>query len=84
MALLSLSKSKRARKGLRLGGGASKLRGGAMRVTKPTATEEEATPSIPEEAPVMAPPSSIPESIPEEPALVVEVAPVQVRTTERC
>ena len=76
VALLSLSKSKRARKGLRLGG-SKLLRGGAMRVTKPAAAEEEATPSIPEEAPVAVAPPAIPESIPEEPAAVVEEAPVQ-------
>ena len=37
VALLSLSKSKRARKGLRLG--SSKLRGGAMRVCQPVSEE---------------------------------------------
>jgi len=77
VALLSLSKSKRARKGLRLG--SSMLRGGAMRVTKPANAEEEGTPSIPEEEPVVAAPPSIPECIPEEPAPVMEVAPAKVR-----
>ena len=63
VALLSLSKSKRARKGLRLGG--SKLRGGAMRVTRPSIVDETPT-SIPEEEPLSMP--WVPESITEEPA----------------